>query len=210
MRRGALLAGALCGCSLVNNADDVVVGNGLADSEVVDSTALDSGAIDGAGDGLLGEASVDAPLDAPSDAVDATVAEDRRWALWPIPATTPTSYDGAASGVVRDAVTGLRWQRDPMPKATLADASAACAAISLGGTTGWRLPFRVELVSLLAISDLNVPTIHHTFFPGTPSAKHWTASSRPKGGIYVVDFSNATVGTALDTDTLDFRCVHSP
>ena len=63
---------------------------------------------------------------------------------------------------------------------------------------------------MLAISDLNVPTINHTFFPGTPSAKHWTASSRPKGGIYVVDFATGTVSSSLDTEILDYRCVHSP
>ena len=211
---GLACVGCGLGCSLVKNADDVVVGNGSVDSASLDATDLDTNPPSDSADGGGGsDASSDVATDAVvdgADARDAVVDEDRRWALWPMPATTPTSYDTPSITVVLDKVTNLRWQKDTNAKANLATATKTCADLSLGGTTGWRLPFRVELVSLLAISPLNVPTINHTFFPGTPSSKQWTLSSRPKGGIYVVDFQNGTIGSALDTEMLEFRCVHSP
>lgn len=178
---------ATLGCSLVRNADDIVVGEG-------------------------------APLpDAPTDVADATPdviadandgsALDRRWALWRMPSTTPTLYDAGADVVV-DGVTGLSWQRALPAADTFTAANDACAALSLGGKTGWRLPTRIELVSLLDIES-SKPTIDVDAFPGTPAAPFWTSSSYVSGGRYVVDFGSGGVSHAA-SGTLSFRCVHSP
>ncbi len=91
-----------------------------------------------------------------------------QFAEWPMPDATPgakfaPSYDTSTAGVVRDAVTGLIWQRDtpasyPGCTATitnagdgclLAGARAYCANLTLGGRSDWRLPSKIELESLL-------------------------------------------------------------
>lgn len=203
------IAMASFGCSLLENVDDVVVGNGPLDAASgVD--ASDAGdAKDGDDSGNPAD-SRDAELDVVDAGADATVEEDRRWALWPVPPPTPTNYDAAGVDVVTDGVTGLHWQRTVGPSANLSSAKAACAALELGGMKGWRLPTRVELVSLLAFAEGNSPAINVTTFPSTPGEPHWTASMRPKGGVYVVDFASGVVSAALGSESLRLRCVHSP
>jgi hypothetical protein len=198
--RGALvfsliLLASATGCSLLKNADDIVVGDG-----VVDSTSTDT----------ADASDADAPNDDVTDASDAPLVEDRRWALWPMPSPTPSAYDTTATDIVVDEITGLRWQEAVSPtKQNAAGAAAACKALTLGGLSGWRLPTRVELVSLLAFSPGASPAINAGKFPGTPAAKHWTASDTVRG-VYVVDFAKGDVTFSLDTALLDFRCVHSP
>jgi hypothetical protein len=207
----ACLAAAL-GCSFVKNTDDVIVGEGLVDSASVDSSDRPDTAatIDGsdATVDVAPDAKVDSSLDV-GDGADAAIV-DNRWALWVMPSPTPTLYDTSSTDVVIDSVTKLRWQKTPpASKKNAADAAAVCSTLSLGGTTGWRLPTRIELVSLLAFSPGTFPTLHSGSFPGTASTKHWTSSNTAKG-VYVVDFANGTVAFALGTELLDFRCVHSP
>lgn len=184
--RCALLV-ALCGCSLIRSADDIVVGNGdtaTMDSVVIDSTEpIDSVVMDSAFDAE-------------------TSAEDRRWALWRMPSVTPTGYTTAGE-IVTDTLTKLDWQKTASGPATYEDAAAACKA-------PWRLPYRIELISLLAISMGNNPAINGGTFPATPSNKFWTASTLATGGRYVVDFQSANVSSALGTEKYSYRCVRSP
>ncbi len=87
-------------------------------------------------------------------------------------------YD-AASEVVTDRITGLRWQRSVPPESfDWWEARDYCAGLHLGGLDGWRLPSRMELVSLLDFGGLD-PTIDLDAFPGTPSDFFWTASPVP-------------------------------
>jgi hypothetical protein len=61
----------------------------------------------------------------------------------------PASYS-AENGVVRDEVTCLDWQQDP-PATTFDSASAGayCESLSLGGYDDWRVPTRVEMMSII-------------------------------------------------------------
>ena len=54
----------------------------------------------------------------------------------------------ASNGTVADAITGLVWQDPVASGGLLSDAVAYCAGLSLGGMTGWRLPSRLELVTI--------------------------------------------------------------
>jgi hypothetical protein len=74
-----------------------------------------------------------------------------------------------ANGIVTDTVTFLTWQ-EPTPTRTYtwAEARCYCAGLALGGHDDWRLPTRIELISLI---DETVPApaphINGTAFPST-------------------------------------------
>jgi hypothetical protein len=119
----------------------------------------------------------------------------------------PAKYSvDAAKGVVIDTVTGLMWQ-EPAPRDLYSWAEAMCYCASLGSSTGagsgsvgyagyadWRLPTRIELVSLV---DYTVTSggamVNAAAFPSTASAPggtYWTSSLRAGGGFaWWVDFS---------------------
>jgi hypothetical protein len=116
------------------------------------ASASDSAALSDASDGAAG----------PMPAGDAGVGAV--WATWPMPNSPssglphPQSYDTSVAGTALDRVTGLRWQRDVSIVSTaqqasvttvLAQATSYCSGLTLGGFEDWRLPSRIELVSLL-------------------------------------------------------------
>jgi Protein of unknown function (DUF1566) len=104
------------------------------------------------------------------------------WARWPMPNAHlpglphPHRYDTTADGVVVDQVTGLMWQRR-LPNAffTFDGAGRHCDEMTLAGHHDWRLPSRIELVSLLDTTRTQ-PSIDVETFPGTPSDWFWTSS----------------------------------
>jgi hypothetical protein len=96
----------------------------------------------------------------------------------------PASYT-SMSGYVIDNVTGLWWQhpidvlndqgKSCAAGCTQTDALAYCAHLTLGGHCDWRLPTRVELVSIVDFAVSN-PAIDTLAFPSTPVAQFWTSS----------------------------------
>jgi len=117
-----------------------------------------------------------------------------RWALWPMPNApssglpNPQSYDSGAAGGVLDNVTGLMWQRrvDSITM-TFDDANARCDRLEVGGYRDWRLPSRIELVSILDLAEIQ-PSIDRDAFARTPSDWFWTssvASDSPTEAWYV-------------------------
>ncbi len=92
--------------------------------------------------------------------------------------TNPFDYE-ISEQVVLDRVTDLRWQRT-VPSETFDwwEARQYCLELDLAGVSDWRLPSRVELVSLLDFGGLD-PTIDPTAFPGTPSDFFWSSSPVP-------------------------------
>lgn len=132
----------------------------------------------------------------------------------PNPPTTglpnPASYTITTLGsiaAVKDNVTGLIWQRNfAAPQGTQAAAQAYCAALAPAGT--WRLPTRIELVSLIDFTKS--PTIDLTTFPSTPMAYFWTYS--PAAGVpgywYATSFTDGATYETQGSDSLQTRCVH--
>lgn len=117
-------------------------------------------------------------------------------------------YDTSVAGVVTDRVTGLVWEQ-PLG-ATLRnwqDAKAYCA----GKGSGWRLPSRQELQTLV---DLSVPptqpAINLEVFPGTPPSGFWSSSpvaGRPST-LWIANFYGGSVfGYDNLADTFPVRCV---
>jgi hypothetical protein len=141
------------------------------------------------------------------------------WAMWkmPNPASAalpnPASYTDLGDGTVRDNVTCLNWQRD-VPAGTYAwsEAGEYCAGLSLAGS-GWRLPTRIELVSLVDFTKGDpLPTIDTTAFPDTPAEVFWSSSlaadtsSGTTYAWYVYFFSGATSAYELPIKSRA-RCV---
>jgi hypothetical protein len=116
------------------------------------------------------------------------------WATWPMPNTptsglpNPQSYDTRIAGVVTDQVTGLMWQRSVANAfLTWDDAQRQCGEMTLAGYDDWRLPSRIELVSLLDASRTQ-PSINLSVFLNTTSEWFWTSSvlaSNPKAAWFV-------------------------
>lgn len=78
---------------------------------------------------------------------------------------------------VLDRITGLVWQASPGELSDFAGASAYCQARADRNSLEWRLPTRLELVSL--VDPGAVPSIDSQFFPATPNDYFWTRSVAP-------------------------------
>ena len=77
-------------------------------------------------------------------------------ALWPMPGSTgetPEAQYRVDDAITHDQITGLDWQRRLAPEPLMDEAAEAyCAQLDLGGHCDWRLPTRIEGVSLLDLS----------------------------------------------------------
>jgi hypothetical protein len=131
----------------------------------------------------------------------------------PNPASTglpnPMSYAVNADDTITDKVTGLTWQGTvDATQHTQDEAVALCAAKG----EGWRLPTRLELVSLV---DYTIaapgPTINATF-TDTPATTFWTASAYygdAKGDYWYVGFDVGYSDYGIQNQAAQVRCVRS-
>jgi hypothetical protein len=108
------------------------------------------------------------------------------WANWPmpnVPGNGPNTerYTLCADNqTVRDHVSGLVWQAavDTAAAGLMSWQSAKtyCAGLALAGGS-WRLPSRIELASILDITQVSGnPQIEWSTFQNTPSESFWTSS----------------------------------
>lgn len=148
---------------------------------------------------LTGCSAPDSPASMPGEMSCSAIAEPNPWANWRMPNPSssglpnPAGYQLSESGqLVTDTVTGLTWQRDSDARSfTWAEAKQYCACWSADGSTGWRLPSRIELVSLVDWTASS-PSLDARAFPGTPSENFWTSSpvTIDPGLGYLVFFLN--------------------
>ena len=140
-----------------------------------------------------------------------------RFAEWPMPDPQPaatahrTAYDPSRPGVVIDRVTGLMWQREvPAGAYTWEEAGNACACLSLAGHADWRLPTRIELVSLVDFTR-GEPAIDQAAFPNTPPLWFWTSSTRADDDTFAwfIYFENGYSNHHQKDETYRMRCVRS-
>lgn len=124
------------------------------------------------------------------------------------PSDNVHSYGPVTDGF-KDNVSNLVW-REPMtqtgPK-SFSDAKTICALLP----GGWRLPSRIELVTLLDLGRSG--TKIDPIFATTEAAEYWTISEvRTVGGVttdrWTVDFNNGGVGKKnLNGGTAGVRCI---
>lgn len=134
-----------------------------------------------------------------------TFGEDHDYSI------NPPSYTDNGDGTITDNVTGLIWQKQvsiyPRPWNS---AVTYCSNLTLAGQTDWRLPLRLELISIV---DYGVygPSINATYFPGTISSYYWSSATSATSAynysqpVWVVEFF---YGSSFGLDgTLYVRCV---
>lgn len=130
--------------------------------------------------------------------------------LWAAAPADQYSYT-AQSDTVKDIKSGLTWQRGYSDtQMSWGDADAYCHTRNLGGfASGWRLPTKSELETLVDVSTSN-PAIDSTAFPGTPSEPFWTSTLYASSGsgsawlIYFYDGHSNYYGMPL---SYRVRCV---
>jgi hypothetical protein len=140
----------------------------------------------------------------------------------PNPASTglpnPTSYTTNEDGSITDNVTGLVWE-GTVSAGTYrpADATAYCASKAPAGA--WRLPTRLELVSLVdytvAYPDPG-PRIN-AVFTDTPALPFWTSTMYrgpsgfygPKLDVWAVTFRDGQASPGSSTYAYPARCVRT-
>jgi len=131
---------------------------------------------------------------------------DYRWARWVMPngadagLPNPSSYlpIAALDGGVFDRLTGLRWGNAQVDVADAGGAGGACAY-------PWRLPTRIELVSILDTSQAGRPLVNPAF--STMQGRYyWTSSVNPQGMHWTVDFTGGRIVPSIASAVI---CVQS-
>jgi hypothetical protein len=137
------------------------------------------------------------------------------WATWPMPNAPssglphPQSYDTSVAGTAVDRVTGLMWQRDAYTVSTAANgngaqifgqADAYCAELGLAGFHDWRVPSRIELVSLVDFTvdpaeNATVLSVAAAFF--LSSSRHKNGSDDEVGYVWLGDGTASTAGGSV-------------
>jgi hypothetical protein len=153
-----------------------------------------------------------------------TTCADPSWAEWPMPndqvdvtagAPNLESYTDNHDGTVTDNVTGLMWQQAVSTTTyTWAQAVAFCPTLSLASHSDWRLPSRIELVSIvdLGVTSGSGGQINATYFPSWPASgefRFWTSSPPDAGASFAwyVDFAFGGTDSLHVSNTWSVRCV---
>lgn len=126
--------------------------------------------------------------------------------------TSPGCYMDNDDGTVRDLQTRLVWQKQ-VPDAffTWSEARRYCESLSIGGS-GWRLPSRKELQTLVDPRQ-SEPAIDREVFPGTPFGySFWSSTDFNDGdplytSMYVVEFRSGGQSSAITSTRKHVRCV---
>jgi hypothetical protein len=125
-------------------------------------------------------------------------------------AAAPAGRYTVSVGTVTDTKTKLTWQRVvPSTPRTWADAMAYCAGVGASlGSTGWRLPTRKELQTIIDESRTD-PAIDPTAFPDTPAGAFWSSSPVVGSPSYAwnVYFYNGSTYDAAMLEAFSVRCV---
>ncbi len=137
-----------------------------------------------------------------------------------------SNFTDNGNGTISDADTGLVWQQcsagyttttakcdtaSGTTTFTWADALSYCEGLSLAGQTDWRLPNRIELMSIVDYTRVN-PSINTTYFPNVPNAKsyqYWSSTSYADTASYAwyVDFVAGNVLNYGKAAYFYVRCV---
>ena len=113
-------------------------------------------------------------------------------------------YTVTDAGTVYDNVNMLEWQRS-VTSYTWNNAKTYCASLPPAGT--WRLPSRIELLSLVDMTQH--PTIDPIAFPSAPSDGFWTSSavSGSSGFAWGVYFDDGYTNNLVVGLNARVRCV---
>ena len=92
------------------------------------------------------------------------------------PTTIATRFLDNKNGTTTDQLTGLIWQQVPTDSMTWEQALITAEALSLGGSSLWRMPNIKELQSISEATIYN-PSINKTYFSGISTSQFWSSTS---------------------------------
>jgi hypothetical protein len=131
----------------------------------------------------------------------------------------PVTYDIGNDGVVTDLVSGLVWEQTAQGRTYQRQAALEfCAANRRGGYSDWKLPTRLELLSIVDFTRDHPAIDTSVFAPTVPPSPDtflwytWT-SSQPFGSTdsgWMVDFTNGHLSSPIVQNVGQVRCVRSP
>jgi len=113
--------------------------------------------------------------------------------------------------VVLDENSRLEWQRTiDVAARGWVDAKTYCDQLAVAGGC-WRLPQRIELVSIANYAVPPSPAIDSTAFPNTPAVGFWSATPvvNSTTQAWYVTFADGSTGESPTTTTMPVRCVRS-
>lgn len=113
---------------------------------------------------------------------------------------------------VKDAKTGLVWERKHLDRMTwdqAKEASKIAKQVSRHGYSNWRVPTKAELASVVDLS--NGPTVDHDAFPECPRDRFWTSETfKPHPSLaWQVNFNIGSTVAELKSGTGFVRLVRS-
>ena len=126
--------------------------------------------------------------------------------VWGIGPVSPTGFTDNGNGTVAHVLTGLTWQQT-YSSGGWVGAKQYCDALTLAGSSAWRLPTRTELLSLVDFAQED-PAIDSKIFPETPSDSFWSASRLSSGGYHwFVSFDSGEASFYPESAIRRVRCV---
>lgn len=140
---------------------------------------------------------------------------DPRWPQSRVPEDAPatssyTIVNGPDGAIVTDTVTGLAWQDTaPTVLRTFDEASAYCDDLDYGGLDDWRLPTRIEGVSIMSFGGAGQTKLASAAFSAFDVSCVWTASADPSARATprAWTLGAANITTRPKTDRCAARCV---
>jgi hypothetical protein len=217
---GAYLAVIAAACSDLREAPTAA---GAPDAEVADARTEAGGETTDDG-GARADAMTDGSSPEPGDPCDVGYPDggtiDREWAMWPLPPAdlSRTNYV-VRDGVVCDRTTKLVWERSVGTARSWDDATTHCDTLSAGGYKDWRLPTRIELLSI--VDYPSSPALEENAFPeslvqakvdgGAAETRYWASTRHPTGSLFLrrflVNFNFGQAYTDVKDQSLAVRCV---
>jgi hypothetical protein len=109
---------------------------------------------------------------------------------------------------VTDKITGLMWQQVESAAVLGSQAAAHCTSLALAGHSDWRLPSRIELVSLIDYSLGTSTGLESPYFPLPAQDTTFWSSSQPVGEpAYLWSVYDGTVESFNVGNSFNVRCV---
>ena len=135
---------------------------------------------------------------------------DREWSQTGTPPDAPVAYT-IGTATVTDGITGLMWQREEAGAFGWDEARTFCTRLTLEGHSDWRLPTRIELVSIVDTSRF-APAINLTAFPST-TERFWTSTpsglANLRGESRTVEFVRGVTRSSRQGNREHVRCVRA-
>ncbi|MBI5185203.1 MAG: DUF1566 domain-containing protein [Nitrospinae bacterium] len=118
------------------------------------------------------------------------------------------NFTDNGNDTVTDNNTGLAWQKTEGGAMAWESAISYCKTLSLAGQSGWRLPNKRELMSIVNYGKNN-PAIDTASFPNANSSLYWSSTTTAGGAssAWYVDFYLGGVSYNDKSHDSYVRCV---